>query len=488
VDVLTWDERSVLADRGLLPPLIGERLDRYVSGDELADRYRGALLGLAVGDALGKPLVGLSPIEVSSSHGLVNRYINAPLPSLLLPHGQVGASTQMTLSLAGSLISAGRFDPRDYAQRLMANHPVARKAGDTVTTATRALRNGTSWMQSGRPSAGIGAAARAVPIGLLNPMDLDTLRFDAAVQALITHADHTAISSAVAMSASVAYLTGTRRGGFDPAHLYRLIERSLEGIAQTEVQLRHIPARSKLLDRIGAALDLAGSNRAEAYSALRTGGFVLEALPVALWAFASAPDNPVATLILAVNGGGAADAIGAMAGALSGAYNGAAMLPDAWLDHLEYADGIAGHADGLLEASGSGYVTNPMFDRDLLHPASFTPFQLGGSTMPTLEHAIRSASAADPTAAVKIRLLPTPADVRRFSSTITSRTDWPQSANGTISAILKRRFPGHDEASRQLSASADARLELMGGHYELDPFDFASLLAMRRDDLATSMA
>ena len=483
LDVLSWDERSVLSDRGLLPVATGERLDRFVADEALIDRYRGAMLGLAIGDALGRPVSGFTPQEIQNSYGLVNRYLSGPHPALLLPAGQLGSDTQMALALAGSVISVGRFDPREYSQRLMAWHPVARSAGKSVTTATLALRNGTSWLRSGTPSAGKGATARAVTVGLLHPADLDMLRFDAAVQALITHADHTAIAAAIAMAASVAHLTGVAAGSFDAAALYRVIERSLQGIEVPELQLRHLPARSTLLNRIAMALDQVGAEPEIAYSAIRTGGFLLEALPLALWAFASSPENPVGALVLAINGGGAAHSIGAMAGALAGAYRGASSLPSAWIDHLEYVDGIAGHADGLAETAGVGVANQPMFQSDLLHPASFAPFRLGGSTMPTLEHAIRSSAAADPATAVRIRLLPTPADVRRFSALVESRVDWATGASGTVSAILKRRFAGHDTASEQLRASARAQLALMGGFYEPDPFDYSQLLSARRDDL-----
>jgi hypothetical protein len=223
-----------------------------------------------------------------------------------------------------------------------------------------------------------------------------------------------------------------------------------------------------------------GSSAPAGYKAIRTGGFVLESLPAAIWAFASSPENPVGALILAVNGGHAAASVGAMAGALAGAYRGVSSLPPAWVDHLEYADGIAGHADGLLEVSGAGFADDPLFESDLLHPASFSPFQLGGTAMPTLEHAIRSAAAGDPSVSVKLRLLPTPGDVRRFASTTAQRPDWRTAAAGTVTAILKRRFADHGVAGEQLRQSADAHIELMGGLYQEEPFDYAALLGARR--------
>lgn len=483
VDILSWDERSVLTDRGLVPPKIGEHLVRQVGRDQLVDRYRGAMVGLGIGDALGGPLVGLTAAEIQAGHGMVNRYLTSPLPPYLLPAGQLGDDSQLALALAGSVVFAGRLDPRDFAHRLMAWFPVARAAGHGLVNATRALRNGTSWLQSGGQSAGKGAAARAVVIGLLDPTDLDALRVDAALQALVTHANGAAIASAIAVAAMVAHLTGTPDGGFQAEALYRVVQRALADIPDTPLDLRHMAARSTLLERIGAALELAGDRPEEARAALGNGGFVLETVPAAVWAFASSPEDPVGATILAVNGGGAADSVGALAAAFAGAYRGVSNLPAAWVDHLEYVDGLAGHADGLLDASGSGYVDEPMFDLDLLHPASFAPFQLGGSTMPTLEHAIRSAAAADPAVAVKIRLLPTPADVRRFSGTVEARPDWRTGAQGTVGAILKRRFAGHDLASEHLRRAAGSQMQMIGALFDSDPFDYTALLGARRTEL-----
>jgi poly(ADP-ribose) glycohydrolase ARH3 len=61
----------------------------------------------------------------------------------------------------------------------------------------------------------------------------------------------------------------------------------------------------------------------------------LEAVPAALYAFLSHPASFEEAVVYAIGLGGDTDTIGAMAGALSGAYHGAAQIPARWLDALE---------------------------------------------------------------------------------------------------------------------------------------------------------
>ena len=484
MDILTWDERSVLTERGFLPRPLGDYLDHGYGEVDTADRHRGMLLGLAIGDALGKPIEGLTPSTIAERHGRVNRYLCSRHPASLLPAGQVGADTQLALLTAACAATNGQFDPRDFAQRLQAWLPIARGAGDANTAATLALRNGRPWTHSGQHSAGSGAASRAAVVGLIHPDDMDMLRLSATLATMQTHADHTAVAASVATAATVAHLSRLPTGEFDPSRLLDVITQALDGLEDPSVELVHVPARSNLRERLIVALDTVGKPLQAAYAALGTGDFVLEALPAAVWAFASAPDDMVKATIIAINGGRASATVGSLVGAFAGAYNGAAGLPAPWLDHLEYVDGIAGHADALMDATGAARRRQPLFVGNPLHPASYAPFTLGGSTMHTLEHAVRSAAASDPATSVKARLLPTPADARRFAALTQTRSDWNETASNTIRAILRRRFDGSDDASAQLLSAGLADFDAIDLLFKDDPFAMGSLLAGRQAELA----
>jgi ADP-ribosylglycohydrolase len=75
-----------------------------------------------------------------------------------------------------------------------------------------------------------------------------------------------------------------------------------------------------------------------------------EAFPFAVAMFARNPALVDATLLSAINVGGAASAVGAMTGALLGARNGWSAFPPAWRDGLEEAERLAAEAAALLEA------------------------------------------------------------------------------------------------------------------------------------------
>ena len=75
------------------------------------DRYRGSLLGLAVGDALGAPLEFQAPGTFEPIDDMIGGGPHAVEP------GQWTDDTSMALCLAESLIECGGFDARDQMER-----------------------------------------------------------------------------------------------------------------------------------------------------------------------------------------------------------------------------------------------------------------------------------------------------------------------------------------------------------------------------------
>lgn len=75
------------------------------------DRFRGALMGLAVGDALGAPLEGLRPGQFSPLTDMVGS------GRFGLQPGQWTDDTSMALCLAAGLTECGEFNPRDQIER-----------------------------------------------------------------------------------------------------------------------------------------------------------------------------------------------------------------------------------------------------------------------------------------------------------------------------------------------------------------------------------
>ena len=84
------------------------------------DRVRGCLLGLAVGDALGAPLEGLSPQQIKTHYGRVTNYVDGVLAWKRKPHrwrmpGLYTDDTQQALALCDVLLDCRRVDQERLA-------------------------------------------------------------------------------------------------------------------------------------------------------------------------------------------------------------------------------------------------------------------------------------------------------------------------------------------------------------------------------------
>jgi len=306
-------------------------------GSDLAERFRGTLVGLAVGEALGFPAEGRSPADIEMIYG-------GPIPGYVgrigrrhtWPVGQVAKDTQLTLLLGASLVEGnGELDMDDVAERLVKWLPSALKPGKSTVQAIQALGEGRHWCVSGLDSNGAGGTTRVAPLALRRHADYARLRQEAVIQCMATHAGPRALAGTVLFGTAVAALVNTPRGRLDRGALLGLLERAIRGI--------DLEASAKLHD-VTIALERE-TPAAVAIASFKTGGYVLECLPSALYCFLSHPEDPERALLTAVNAGFDACATGALCGALAGAYRGEAGLPKAWVDALP----VAGH---LRELAG----------------------------------------------------------------------------------------------------------------------------------------
>src|SRR5262249_8781188 len=139
------------------------------------DRARGALLGLAVGDALGTTYefaVLEQPAHPVLARGPATDVVGGG-PFDLAP-GQITDDTQLAVCLARSLAACGRLDVEEVAGRYIAWSAHAFDTGNQTGAAIRELRHGASpavagiytWRGSERRSAGNGSLMRTAPIAV----------------------------------------------------------------------------------------------------------------------------------------------------------------------------------------------------------------------------------------------------------------------------------------------------------------------------------
>lgn len=297
----------------------------------LRDRYRGAMVGSAVGDALGATVEFTSRAEIQARHG-VHRDITGG-GWLHLAAGEVTDDTQMARCLARSLVSRGRFDGDDIAANFVewyrSNPP---DIGNTTRHALVQLAAGVPWSESGqrthdamRPNdASNGSIMRAAPVALFARADSALNERCSADQSRITHANPLCIDACIALNAAIAALLD------DP---------SADAIAVAIAASSNDTVRASLVD--------VPEQTAES---LNAGGYVLATLQSSFWAITQ-HESLENAVIAAVNLGEDADTTGAVAGALAGAKWGYDAIPKRWINVLIGRDELVELADGLLELS-----------------------------------------------------------------------------------------------------------------------------------------
>ena len=196
------------------------------------DRVRGCLLGLAVGDALGAPLEGLSAQQIRTHYGQVIDYVDGARAWKRKPYrwrmpGLYSDDTQQALALCDVLLEHGRVDPDRLAELYLAlatpkgtYFGAHRGVGRSFRQVLSDLERGVSPRETGQKSAGIGAAMRIAPVALYFNSDPGAM-FEAVMAAsLMTHRDIRSLAGAMAVSHAVRRLAaGALR---DPSFLFRL--------------------------------------------------------------------------------------------------------------------------------------------------------------------------------------------------------------------------------------------------------------------------
>lgn len=301
------------------------------------DRATAALVGLAIGDALGMPTQLMSRAEISRTFGPLAGFqpaaANHPLAPGL-PAGTVTDDTEQALLLADIVIEGhGHIDPDVFAQRLVAWEDAMRARGslDLLGPSTRAavaaIVGGTPVEQAGRSGTTNGAAMRVTPVGLVMPShDLPALVDRVEESCLISHHTGLAIAGASAVAAAVS-------AGVDRHTIAQSQAIAVAAAALGEQRGRWV-AGARMSRRIEQALELADPARpehslTEICELIGTSLASQESIPAAFGVWATYPDDSWAAVLAAASLGGDSDTVAAMVGALSGAHHGLAGFPAA---------------------------------------------------------------------------------------------------------------------------------------------------------------
>jgi len=329
--------------------------------EETLDRFRGCLVGGAVGDALGAPVEFLSRAEIRARFG------EPGIASYEAAYGRRGAitdDTQMTLFTAEGLLRAWVWGASKgittysgvtagaYLRWLRTQGMQGRIRGDELSadgwlyqqdalhsrrapgnTCLSALQRMTTLGERARnDSKGCGGVMRVAPVGLFARSLGDALSqaetFELGVELVaLTHGHPTGSLAAGALALLVRELVGGAK-----------LE---DALASTRRCLLAHPDHGETLRAIEQAESLAASSMSQdnAIDRLGAGWIAEEALALSIYCTLVAGSFREGVM-LAVNHGGDSDSTGAIAGNLLGCMHGMGGIPQEWLEELELRDVI----------------------------------------------------------------------------------------------------------------------------------------------------
>jgi ADP-ribosyl-[dinitrogen reductase] hydrolase len=278
------------------------------------DRYRGCLLGLTVGDAIGttvefKARGTFPPVTDMVGGGVFN-----------LKPGQWTDDTSMALCLAESLVEKNGFDPLDQMNRYLVwyenGYLSSTGACFDIGNATRQALE--KFKVTGKPmsgsthpsSAGNGSLMRLAPVAMFYAPSRKRAMSYAAKSSRTTHGAKECVDACALFAGMlVSALAGAGKETI-------LFESSVSGIVSEKI------------------LAIAqGEYREKSAAHIRGNGYVVDALEAALWCFWTT-DTFSEAVLLAANLGDDADTTAAICGQIAGAWYGQSGIPTPWLDKL----------------------------------------------------------------------------------------------------------------------------------------------------------
>jgi len=293
--------------------------------------FRGCLLGLACGDAVGTTVEFRSRGSFSPLNDMVGGG-----PFRLKP-GQWTDDTSMALCLGKSLTELGRFDPHDQMKRYVRwrEHGYCSSTGkcfDIGGTTAAALLD---FQRTGEPYSGLtdarslgnGSIMRLAPVPLFFYPDHERAIVMAGESSRTTHGHPTCIDACKLMAA--------------------ILCRLLDGGGKESVVFDNASANWNASEVIEIAR---GGYQAKSEGQICGSGYVISSLEAALWSFTTT-DSFETAILKAANLGLDADTTAAVCGQIAGAHYGASAIPTCWLEKLAMREEIESLSDRLLEAT-----------------------------------------------------------------------------------------------------------------------------------------
>ena len=300
----------------------------------LKSKFVGSLVGSAVGDALGSSFEGWRFSETRTER-FAGRWTD---------------DTHMMIGVAESLIANNGFSGSHMAQTFIENYEQEpwRGYASGPPRVFRWIRSGAAWNEAakrlfgGTGSYGNGAAMRVAPIGVFYHDNLEKLRAMAIGQSQITHVHMLGMEGAAIQALAIALAVNADPSiGLDS----QVFLDKLKSLTRSKVYEQKLDIMRKLLGK---------TNKTRVVRRLGNGVEAHNSVPTAVYCFLRNCDSFEDSVLYATSLGGDADTIGAMTGAISGAYHGVKTIPKRWRDRLEKGDYIRELAEKLWSLKKDG--------------------------------------------------------------------------------------------------------------------------------------
>jgi len=319
------------------------------------DKFSGTLLGVAIGDTLGKPFEGMLREQIQSK---VKNFQEFVMKNKKLFNTYTD-DTQLTIHTARALIEGSGFNIDDFVRAYvnwLDDPPIG--PGYGCLTAIKKLKYGISWKEAASNSGGNGTAMRVSPIGLFYSNEPEELKRTAYQSSLITHSHPAATASAIVIARAIAYLIDKNpQDGFSIDEFFNIIIDSISD-SQEPIWVEFISILRKVRENIGTPINSGLIKFSQI--GVRSPFFIEEYLgkafvhpyaistvACAIFIFVNKLNSFEDCIYELASAGGDSDTVGAIGGSLAGAYFGMKNIPIELVDLLKNKKFILNIAENL---------------------------------------------------------------------------------------------------------------------------------------------
>ncbi|MFA5048231.1 MAG: ADP-ribosylglycohydrolase family protein [Patescibacteria group bacterium] len=323
----------------------------------MKDKVRGAIVGVAIGDALGMPVEGLLPNTIKKHFGIINSY-RTPNPKCrstyyTLKRGQWTDDTQLTVAIGESIVANNGINYDDIAIKHVQASQVERRGwGKATLNGCQKILSGVNWWESEeKDAAGNGPPMKISPIGILYGLDIIN-KFELITACIniskMTHGDPRATTTAILH----AYLIGRALKGNIETLLFDIEELPIFAEQIEEVFNEDILNKELFFRKLEYAINLArDKSDQELREKIGVKSFVNESVAFTYAMIFKYGKNLQDCLEKIINQGGDADTTGALAGSILGAVYGYSQFPERWRWGVEDRVKLVKLADDLFALS-----------------------------------------------------------------------------------------------------------------------------------------